>query len=143
MFDFAAAFMSRLEALRPSPPPFHELWSFYHGWAGLSGVMLNVRECIRCRHPRVAAEGGLLAAERGGLVCSSCAGGRFADSPLFLPGTVAAFLLGRSSPPPLPAEEQTRVSRLLADWCRYHLDIRNELRSLSFLEGVVAQPTGR
>jgi DNA repair protein RecO (recombination protein O) len=140
MFDFAAAFMAHLETLPSSPPPFHELWSFFHGWAGLSGVMLNVRECIRCRNPRVAAEGGLLASERGGLVCSSCAGGRIVSSPSFLPGTVAAFLLGRAPPPPLPVTEQTRISRLLADWCRYHLDIRNELKSLSFLEGVLALP---
>jgi DNA repair protein RecO len=137
MFEFAAAFLARLENLPSSPPPFHELWSFYHGWAKLSGVMLNVRECVRCGHPRVAAEGGLLAAERGGLVCSSCGGRGIAGSSSFVPGTVAAFLLGTASPPQLPPGEQTRISRLLADWCRYHLDIRRELRSLAFLDSVL------
>jgi DNA repair protein RecO (recombination protein O) len=140
MFDFATDFLARLETLPASPPPFHELWRFFYGWAKLSGVMLNVRECIRCRNPRVAAEGGLLMSERGGLVCSSCAGGRTALSPSFLPGQVAGFLLGRSSVPQLPLPEQARISRLLADWCRYHLDIQNELKALAFLEGVLTQP---
>jgi DNA repair protein RecO (recombination protein O) len=141
MFDFAAEFLARLETRAPSPAPFHELWLFFHGWAGLSGVMLNIRECIRCRSPRVAAEGGLLASQRGGLVCSSCAGGRIAQSPSYLPGEVAAFLLGRAPPPPLPAPELARVSRLLAEWCRYHLDIPNEFKSLAFLESVVTRPS--
>ncbi|MBN2189350.1 MAG: DNA repair protein RecO [Chitinispirillaceae bacterium] len=141
MFDFAADFLARLETLPASPPPFHELWRFFHGWAQLSGVMLNVRECIRCRNPMVAAEGGLLTAERGGMICSSCAGGRIDQSPSFLPGHVVAFLLGGAPPPQLPLPEQVRVSRLLADWCRWHLDIRNELKSFAFLEGVLALPS--
>jgi DNA repair protein RecO len=137
MFDFAEAFLARLETLPASPPPFHALWSFFHGWAKLSGVMLNVRECVRCRHPRVAAEGGLLTSERGGIVCSSCAGTGIAGSPSFMPGPVVAFLLGLAPPPPLPPGEQKRISRLLADHCRYHLDIRNELKALAFCEGVL------
>jgi len=136
MFDFAEAFLTRLETCAASPPPFHELWFFFHGWAKLSGVMLNLRECVRCRHPRVAAEGGLLAADRGGLVCSACAGAGIAGSPSFLPGQATAFLLGLTPPPRLTVREQTRISRLLADYCRYHLDIRSELKSLAFLECV-------
>jgi DNA repair protein RecO len=137
MFDFAVATLVRLETSASSPPPLYELWSFFHGWAKCAGVMLNVRECIRCRHPRVAVEGGLLTAERGGLVCSLCGGDRITGSPFFIPGPVAAFLLGRSSPPPLPPPEQKRISRLLADYCRHHLDIRNDLKAMAFLEDVL------
>lgn len=140
LFDFAAAFLARLETLAPSPFPIHELWFFFHGWAKRLGFLLNVRECVRCGHSRVASEGGLLVANQGGLVCSACGGAGIAASPSFLPGRVTAFLLGGEQAgwnTPAP-DEQMRISRLLADYCRYHCDIRNELKSLAFLETMTA-----
>jgi DNA repair protein RecO (recombination protein O) len=132
LFDFAAAFLERLEMLPVSPLPVHELWFFFHGWAKRLGFLLNVGECVRCGNARVSTEGGLLVAKQGGLVCSVCGGGP--QVPSFLPGRVAAFLLGQQPPPHLPLQEQTRISRLLADYCRYHCDIQSELKSLTFLE---------
>jgi recombinational DNA repair protein (RecF pathway) len=138
LFDFAVAFLTHLEALPVMPLPINELWGFFYGWAALLGFRLNVRECIRCGHSRVASEGGLLIAERGGLVCSACRGAGIAGAPSFVPGTVAAFLQNQLPPSPLPPpQEQLRISRLLADYCRYHCDIRSELKSLNFLETVL------
>ncbi|MGA2505876.1 MAG: DNA repair protein RecO [Chitinispirillaceae bacterium] len=141
LFDFAEAFLTRLETLPPSPPlPVHELWAFFHGWAKLSGFLLNVRECVRCGHPRVSSEGGLLVMNRGGLVCSVCGGPGIDKTPSFLPGRATSYLLGAE--PDVPADtlapgEQMRISRTLADYCRYHLDIRSEFKSLPFLESVL------
>ena len=141
LFDFAAAFLARLESCSPSPLPVHELWRFFHGWAYLSGFLLNVRECVRCGHSRVASEGGLLVVNQGGLVCSVCGGQDIAKTASFLPGQVTSFLLGTGPEVPalaLAPGEQMRVSRTLADYCRYHLDIRSEFKSLTFLESVLS-----
>ncbi len=142
LFDFALAFLDRLEKLPGMPFPVCELWSFFHGWARLLGFLLNLRECVRCGSPRVASAGGMVVPEKGGLLCSSCARNA-ATAPSFLPGPAAAFLLGEGpyGKEPLSAAftpgERIRITRLLADYCRYHLDIRSELKSLHFLETVL------
>jgi DNA repair protein RecO (recombination protein O) len=137
LFDFAAAFLDRLEALPIEPFPAHELWSFFFGWAKLLGFLPAVERCARCGSPRPAAEGGILAQDKGGLVCALCSGAGADTLPSYLPGAVIAFLLGEALPPPTPLGEGLRISRLLADYCRYHLDIRSELKSLAFLESVL------
>jgi DNA repair protein RecO (recombination protein O) len=137
LFDFAVSFLDRLETLPADPFPVCELWRFFYGWSRLTGFLLNVHECVRCRSPRVIAEGGMLIAERGGLVCRACAGNASAG-PFFLPGRVASLLPGKEPPErePVAPPEQMRISRLLADYCRYHLDIRSDLKSMDFLEAV-------
>lgn len=139
LFDFAVAFLERLEALPGLPFPAHELWGFFFGWAMHLGFLLNAERCARCGAPRPASEDGVLALEKGGLVCAACAGADAARLPSFLPGAVIEFLLGRAPPPMVPLREKLRISRLLADYCRYHLDIRSDLKSLSFLESVILE----
>jgi DNA repair protein RecO (recombination protein O) len=138
LFDFAVATLERLEALPGHPFPAHELWGFYFGWSKLLGFLPNVERCVMCGSPRVAQEGGQLVPEKGGLVCLACGngGGRQLS---FLPGAVVAFLIENALLPVLPLREQLRICRLLADYCRYHLDIRGELKALAFLESVLSE----
>jgi DNA repair protein RecO (recombination protein O) len=139
LFDFAREFLERLEAADAEALPVHELWRFFLGWAQHLGFMLNLRECLRCGSESVAVEGGALAIERGGLLCRACGGGSASG---FIPGPVVSFLRADGSPEsdrfpePLPGAVQKRLTRLFADYCRFHLDIRSELKAIGFLESV-------
>jgi DNA repair protein RecO (recombination protein O) len=143
LFDFAVEFLDRLEKLPNGPSHSGALWGFFYGWARLLGFRLDLDHCLRCRGCGVTQQGGLLAIEKGGLVCTNCAPAA-AAAPSFLPGEVIALLLegeradhARLRGPMLSPLEQMRITRLLADYCRYHLDIRGELKSLGFLEGLM------
>lgn len=138
LFDFVLCFLDRLEA-SPSPVPL--LWSFLYGWAFHCGFDLNLRECVRCAAEHAGSEGGSLSHVHGGLVCVRCGNSR---SPSFLPASVAAFLLASdhgetnpSFPIDLAPREQLRITRLLADYCRYHFDIRGDFKSLGFMESMI------
>jgi DNA repair protein RecO (recombination protein O) len=140
LFGFVLDFIERLEAAPAAPAPVHLLWSFFYGWAHHCGFTLNLRECVRCAADPVSG-GGSLSHEHGGLVCPSCGKGR---APSFLPPEVAGYLastdFGGNKPPfpfVLAAREQLRITRLLADYCRYHLDIRNDFKSLGFMESMM------
>jgi DNA repair protein RecO (recombination protein O) len=136
LFEYAVAFLDRLECTPVSPFPIETLWHFFSGWAVLHGFSLNFETCVRCADSRVATEGGVLATDRGGLVCCACSGAHAAACASFLPGPVVLLLRGEGLAPALPGSEQRRVTRLLAGYCRYHLDIRAEFKTLDFLESV-------
>jgi DNA repair protein RecO (recombination protein O) len=139
LFDFAAAFLERLEAAPADPLPIHELWRFFYGWALHLGFMLDIRTCLRCGSDRPVHDGGLFMAERGGLICPACAGNIVA-SPSFIPGSITALLVdeGASADPAvqLSPAHRMRITRMLADYCRLHLDLRSGLTALDFLETV-------
>ena len=146
LFDFALVFLQHLEELPAEPLPVRALTNFFYGWARLLGFHLALERCVRCGSDRVAAQGGLLAIDKGGLVCPVCARGA-ASAPSFLPPEVIGdFLSGERGEPEtptgagLPPRDEMRIARLLADYCRYHLEIRGELKSLAFLESMVREP---
>jgi DNA repair protein RecO (recombination protein O) len=143
LFDFALATLEHLEAASADPLPVSALWNFFHGWARLLGFHPDLKCCRRCGGD--AAQGGLLAIDKGGIVCAACAPG-CAAAPSYLPAEVirlfasedhAASEANRETG--LSPREQMRIARLVADYCRYHLDIRSELKSLAFLESIVSE----
>ncbi len=139
LFDFACEFLDRLEEADPAAIPLHELWRFFCGWALHLGFMLNLRECMRCGSDAVAREGGVLAIDRGGLLCRACGGG---PASAFVPGPAVSFLCKQGAAgsdcgiEPLPAAARMRLTRLFADYCRFHLEIRTGLKAIDFLESV-------
>jgi DNA repair protein RecO len=142
LFDFTLAFLNRLEEAAAQPPPLFLLWDFLCGWTGLMGFSLNAETCLRCGEGRIAETGGTLATERGGFVCPRCPGGRPGAS--FIPGAVIRCLThgephGKDPCAGLSMPERMRITRLLADYCRYHLDIRGELKAVGFIEGVLGE----
>lgn len=142
LFDFVLAFLERLETVPLThDAPVHLLWSFFYGWSFHCGFALNLRECVRCAGGHVGTEGGSVSHEQGGLVCGGC--GKNSRSS-FLPPEVAAFLLatenGENTPPfsaSFTPREQLRITRLLADYCRYHFDMRSDFKSLGFMESMM------
>lgn len=140
LFDFVLAFLERLEAATDSTP-LPVLWSFLYGWASHCGFSLNLKKCVRCACEHAGAEGGTISHERGGIVCGACGNDR---SPSFLPAPVIGFLLApdrdekdQPFPSGIAPGEQMRITRLLADYCRYHLDIRGDFKSLAFMESMM------
>jgi DNA repair protein RecO (recombination protein O) len=144
LFDYAVSFLRRLETAADRPAPIHLFWSFLAGWSHRMGFKLSLAECVRCGSGAVAAEGGSLSAEQGGLVCRGCSGAR---NSLSVPGTVAAFLVadeltgGECFPlQDVPAADRIRLTRLFADFFRYHFEVRRELKAVPFLESIIADP---
>ena len=139
LFDFAIAFLERIEAAAADPLPIHELWRFFYGWAFHLGFMLDIRTCLRCGSDAVLLDGGLFMAERGGLICRKCAG-TIASSSAFMPGSVTTLLIDANTPADpllqLSPAHRMRITRMLADYCRFHLDLRSGLTALNFLETV-------
>jgi DNA repair protein RecO (recombination protein O) len=139
LFDFACEFLGCLEAIDSATIPLHELWRFFLGWARHLGFMLNLRKCIQCGSDAVAGEGGVLAIERGGFLCRACGGSMTA--PAFVPGPTVSFLAEGESGrdprvEPLPPAAAMRLTRLFADYCRFHLEIRTELKAIDFIESL-------
>jgi DNA repair protein RecO (recombination protein O) len=140
LFDFALSFLENLERSPADPLPVGELWAFFYGWARLLGFHLDLERCQRCGGALPPEQGGLLSIDKGGLVCTTCARAT-GPAPSFLPPETIAFLIAKERGDEtfasgLPLLEQMRIARLLADYCRYHLDFRGELKSLGFLESL-------
>jgi DNA repair protein RecO (recombination protein O) len=139
LFDFVCEFLNCLDAADSATIPLHALWRFFLGWARHLGFMLNLRRCVQCGRDAVAAEGGVLAIERGGFLCRACSGSIVA--PAFVPGPTVSFLAEGELESdfrvePLPAAAPMRLTRLFADYCRFHLEIRTELKAIDFIESV-------
>ncbi|MCU0608539.1 MAG: DNA repair protein RecO [Chitinispirillaceae bacterium] len=141
LYDFVAAFLARLECAPAQPLPLDEIWGFFHGWSALLGFRLVLHECVQCGKIRTPDRNAYFDAQQGGIVCSVCAGDR-TSQPVFLSGKVIEHLIsadeGRGRPiiGKIPPAEQMRITRLLADFCRLHLDIRQELKTLEFIESL-------
>jgi DNA repair protein RecO len=139
LFDCTYSFLQSLDSAPADPLPVAELWRFFHCWAELHGFHLDLSRCRRCGN-ETAGQGALLSIEQGGLVCVPCSRAS-SSSTSFLPAGAIGLLYAqeRGEPiaaPALPLREQLRVARLLGDYCRYHLDIRGEIKSLEFLESL-------
>ncbi|MBN1130610.1 MAG: DNA repair protein RecO [Chitinispirillaceae bacterium] len=140
LFDYTSSFLSQIEDAPKGPMPFPVLWRFIAGWSALSGFKINLRECFRCGSDRILDEGGRLSPEHDGIVCKRCLGAD-GHGRSFIPAAVLQLLTANAgTPAALPASaaaEELRITNLLADYARYHFDIRGELKTVSFLESIV------
>jgi DNA repair protein RecO (recombination protein O) len=114
---------------------FALLWKFYLKTAGFLGFAVRLDSCRCCGREILISEGGFLAMESGGLYCSKCGVNR-SLSGTYIQGTVLQKLNGSSLPLKMPTNELIRLSRLTAAYCRFHLDIRTEFKSLNFIEQI-------
>jgi DNA repair protein RecO len=139
LFDFAAAFLSRLEAAPEGALPLPLLWRFLAGWSALLGFRINLEACIRCGSDRILSDGGWLSPDQDGIICTQCVpSGNGSRS--MIPASVLRHI--REPDPPgqemvcpvsLGVSREMNITGILADYVRYHFDIRSELKTMGFL----------
>jgi DNA repair protein RecO (recombination protein O) len=134
LFDYLCAFLAILERPDTVEQFPHALWRFYLELAALLGFGIDLSTCGMCGAPLRPANGCCLIVERGVAVCERCAGA--ASHHRLPPALLLAVNAPEGSPrphAPIPRDEQKRVTRLLAAFCRHHFELRTELRSLDFV----------
>lgn len=114
---------------------FALLWKFYLKTAELLGFAVHLDCCRCCGREILPSEGGFLLVESGSLYCGRC-GVNQVSPESYIQGTVLQKLNGSTSPMELPSDELMRLTRLAASYCRFHLDIRPEFKSLKFIEQI-------
>lgn len=144
LFDFASAFLTRLETAPESAPPFPLLWRFLAGWSALLGFGITLEACIRCGSGRILSEGGRLSPDQDGIICTRCMPSTN-DSRSIIPAPVLRYIrdpLGQELAYPVSLGESREmiITDVLADYVRYHFDIRSELKTLGFLRSILNAP---
>ncbi len=133
LFSLLQQFLNLLQSADTMESCFVLLWRFYFKIAELLGFAIHFESCRSCGQDRLFSEGGFLAVESGGLYCNKCAQKRSLPD-TFIQGTVLQKLAGTSLPLKCSFRELVRLSRLAASYCRFHLEIKPEFKSLEFIE---------
>jgi DNA repair protein RecO len=141
LFDFAVAFLSQLETAPESTLPLPLLWRFLAGWSAHLGFRINLETCIRCGSDRILSEGGRLTPDHDGIICTRCMPSTN-DSRSILPAPVLRHIrepLGPevACPVSLEVSGEMKVTDILADYVRYHFNIRGELKTMGFLRSIL------
>lgn len=135
LFALFEKFMGHLNCATVDECHPFALWLFYYRLCQYLGVGAAFEKCVSCGQP--VSGDAVLSMERGGLVCSACSPSPAASR--ILPADAISYLrCGRPKPcdmrNSLSKSPGRRVTRLLADYCRYHLDIAGDFKSLAFLD---------
>ncbi|MDO5576643.1 MAG: DNA repair protein RecO [Fibrobacter sp.] len=129
-------FLFELEQVSKKQPLYFLLWRFFYSFATISGFGPNFSECVYCGKP--INENGYLIIGNGGVSCQMCCKNEFRNSDLLVPEQLPGILLSPAFEHDLDlgfnSHDLTRLTRLILSYCRYHLDIHREFKSLSFLE---------
>jgi DNA repair protein RecO len=132
LFEFFLRFLRYLETAHESSCYPYALWRFFFRFAGLLGFAADPEYCARCRE--ALDEGAFLEIGTGSFLCPRCGQG-CTPRALVPPGALSVLNGARpSAARSVAAEHHHRITRLLADYCRYHFEAREEYRSLRFLE---------
>lgn len=138
LFDYLCDLLLRLESPTAAAQFPYALWRFYLDFAGLMGFGVDLSTCGMCGGALRPENGCSLIVERGVAVCERCAGsaGHRRLPPALLTATARP---GGSADglEHLPRDEQKRITRLLAAFCRHHFELRSELRSLDFVCDII------
>lgn len=137
LFGFFARFLNYLDSCSESCAHPFALWRFLHRFPALLGFGLDPGRCMACGAELTG--GGELDVASGGLRCEECAVKW--ETSRYVPCAAQEVLAGRRRDireirRVMGDDNVRRITRLLADFCRYHFESRGEYRSLQFLEGL-------
>lgn len=139
LYDRLSLLLDELEAA-PGMAGFpFPLWRFLVDYASLMGFGVDLDTCSHCRRRLTPDDTVHLLVERGTVICRSCAG--VALNRGTLPAPVRSWLAtpAHNSAPPtdVTPDDQKRITRMLANFCRHHFDIRAEMNAVEFVCGLV------
>lgn len=136
LFSLLTSFLDNLENSGSRGESFSVLWRFVFDFMVLMGFGVGFDKCTRCGEERIREEGGYLLVEKGTMICGRCAPDYSLSKSNWMPGSTASYLLRNGSSAgkfDYSTENLIRLSVLAVDYCRFHLDIRRELKAVGFL----------
>jgi DNA repair protein RecO len=139
-FELMSLFMETLENHYTALLFPATLWHFHYDFCRTLGFGFDTQQCIKCDRALAHDEGATLSIRQGGVVCDPCMHTRYPQQ--YLSGVVRDFL---NSPHMLPPAEiagmdypsKRQVTRLLADYCRYHFEHPAQYKALEFVCGLL------
>jgi DNA repair protein RecO len=134
LYGFLTAFLSSLQLISGRGESFILLWNFYYGVAQLLGFSPHFDHCFLCGTAAVLDNGGYLIIENGGICCKSCVADTSSANTF-----IDAFILQRFAGKgivlrSIPPGELLRLTRIAVSYCRFHLDIGHDFKTVEFLE---------
>jgi DNA repair protein RecO len=136
LFELLSRFLFSLDEARGiHEEQFSILWKFIFDFTAMMGLGVDFGRCFKCGSLDIVADGGFLMTQKGAMICRRCAP-QFSPSG-WIPSEIVSYLLSGhfpSGPSRISFPELLRLTRLAVYYCRFHLDIRKELRSLDFLQ---------
>jgi len=122
----------------PNSYPLY-FWRFCIDFAKHLGIGINTAHCQVCGKDPVTEGGGVLLYQNGAIGCQHC--GHSLSEPTSLSTQVIRFMRDKTTIYPalaqLPSHEKQRLTKLFAAYCRYHVDFKTPLKSVTFLCGLV------
>ncbi len=135
LFTFFIRFLCHLQKAKEEECNPFALWLFYHRFSQHMGFGLELDTCLTCSNPFNGDAQLMLS--RGGLQCLQCFGNTGGYESI--PHEVISYL-NTGTPKPHQLQSQfssarlKSITRLFADYCRYHFDTQKEYKALAFLE---------
>jgi DNA repair protein RecO len=134
LYGFLAVFLSSLQSVSGREESFMLLWRFYYGVAQLLGFSPRFDHCFSCGSAGILDNGGYLVIEKGAICCNTCAvdtssSNTFIDA--FILQRFTGDIAGLRSISP---GELLRLTRIAVSYCRFHLDIGHDFKTVEFLE---------
>lgn len=143
LYSILLKFLSQLEQLFEIDILYILLWRFFLKFADISGFGVDFSQCIYCGTP--VKESSYLLINKGGISCRNCCKNDFRNSDFLIPErllfVLASSILQYDNIPAFGSAELLRITRLAVSYCRYHLDIHREFKSLNFLEHLFLSET--
>lgn len=136
LYEKSCQFFNDLENSKDISANFMLLWRYILNIAKLLGFGIVLDKCICCKNnDSLQASGGFLTIDLGGIICFSC-GNKNMVRELFFPSSILlqlneAISQGNSV---LTCPELLRLTKVLISYCRLHMDIKQEFKSLAFIE---------
>jgi DNA repair protein RecO (recombination protein O) len=138
LYDCLVQCFSLLDESTDRTETFASIWNFISQYTHLLGFGLTFKQCVSCGSATdIQISGGYLLIEQGGLVCGSCNRG-ILNPGYFIGRSSIAMIQGIPSGKQIvDMREYLRITKLLVSFCKSHIEISCELRSLQFLEEIM------
>jgi DNA repair protein RecO (recombination protein O) len=138
LYDRLKHCIAQLDGSKERNATFASVWNYVRDFTHLLGFGLVLERCVTCGTATdIDENGGYLLIEQGGLMCRSC--NRSILSPdYFISSSSIAMIRGISSDRQMiDTQECLRITKLLLSFCKLHIEIGSDLRSLQFLEEIM------
>jgi DNA repair protein RecO (recombination protein O) len=138
LYELLVHCFAQLDESKERYASFASVWNYVWNFTHLLGFGLTLERCVTCGSAvDIEEHGGYLLIEHGGLVCKSCNQGTL--NPQYFIGKSSIMMIRGISQVKqfVDAHEYLRITKLLVSFCKLHIEIGCELRSLQFLEEIV------
>jgi DNA repair protein RecO (recombination protein O) len=137
LYMAAVRFFSDLNDCSGNSSGFILLWKFCFEIAQFLGFGIDLRRCIACHTDITELQrGAFFLVDRGGLLCPQCSRG-YVSGECFVENSAISALNAISFDKSSGSLDFLRLTRLFISYCRLHMDIHYEFKSMQFLEELI------